>query len=56
MQRVETLAPEGFARIEEVLTPGELEETASSYKKLAGFDRDALNSRPPIVPLQEVAP
>mgnify|MGYP000279711298 CR=1 FL=1 len=50
MQRVETLAPGGFQRIEDVLTPGELEETASSYKKLAGFDREALNSRPSIVP------
>ena len=51
MQRVEELAPAGFERIEDVLTPGELEETAASYKKLAGFDKDALNSRPAIVPL-----
>ena len=56
MQRVEALAPEGFARIEEVLTPGELEETASRYKKLAGFDREGLNSRPSIVPKLAVAP
>ena len=56
MQRVEELAPEGFARIEDVLTPGELEETASRYKKLAGFDRDGLNSRPSIVPAAAVAP
>jgi len=51
MQRVEELAPGGFSRIEEVLTPSELEETASSYKKLAGFDKDALNLRPSIVQL-----
>lgn len=51
MQRVEELAPQGFARIEDVLTPAELEETAASYKRLAGFDKEALNSRPPIVPV-----
>ncbi|MGD1877634.1 MAG: flavin-dependent oxidoreductase [Kiloniellaceae bacterium] len=50
MQRVETLAPDGFARIEDVLTPGELEETARDYKRLAGFDKDTLNNRPAIVP------
>lgn len=51
MQRVEELAPEGFDRIEDVLTPDELEETATAYKKLAGFDKDALNSRSSIVQL-----
>jgi hypothetical protein len=55
MQRVEELAPEGFARIEEVLTPGELEAKASAYKKLAGFDKDVLNSRPSIVTLPAAA-
>jgi 2-polyprenyl-6-methoxyphenol hydroxylase-like FAD-dependent oxidoreductase len=55
MQRVEEMAPDGFARIEDVLTPGELEATASGYKKLAGFDKDALNSRPSIVPLPAAA-
>jgi len=55
MQRVEELAPDGFARIEEVLTPGELEATASGYKKLAGFDKDVLNSRPSIVQLPAAA-
>ena len=49
MQRVEELAPNGFRHIEDVLTPGELEETAANYKKLAGFDKEALNSRPSIV-------
>jgi 5-methylphenazine-1-carboxylate 1-monooxygenase len=55
MQKVEEQAPGGFARIEEVLTPEELEETAGNYKKLAGFDRDGLNSRPSIVPLTREA-
>jgi len=55
MQRVEEKAPDGFARIEDVLTPGELEATASGYKKLAGFDKDVLNSRPSIVQLPAAA-
>lgn len=50
MQLVEQRAPDGFKRIEDVLSPEELEGTAASYKRLAGFDRESLNSRPPIVP------
>jgi 2-polyprenyl-6-methoxyphenol hydroxylase-like FAD-dependent oxidoreductase len=49
MQLVEQRTPDGFVRIEDVLTPEELEGTASSYKRIAGFDRDALNVRPSIV-------
>jgi len=49
MQMVEQRAPHGFVRIEDVLTPAELEGTAANYKRLAGFDRDALNARGPIV-------
>jgi 2-polyprenyl-6-methoxyphenol hydroxylase-like FAD-dependent oxidoreductase len=49
MQLVEQRAPLGFNRIEDVLTPAELEGTATGYKQIAGFDRDALNTRPPIV-------
>ncbi len=52
MQRVEELAPEGFRHIEDVMTAEELEQTAANYKKLAGFDREALNSRPSIVRLR----
>ncbi len=52
MQRVEQRAPGGFDRIEDVLTPAELENTAASYKRLAGFDVDALNARPSIVGMQ----
>ncbi|MEO3431398.1 flavin-dependent oxidoreductase [Pelagibius sp. CAU 1746] len=55
MQRVEELAPDGFRRIEEVLSPKELEDTAATYKKLAGFDKDALNGRPSIVQLPQGA-
>ena len=49
MQLVEQRAPDGFSRVEDVLTPAELEETAAGYKRIAGFDRDALNARAPIV-------
>ncbi len=49
MQLVHLRAPDGFTRIEDVLTADELEGTASAYKKVAGFDREALNSRESIV-------
>ncbi|HEX2941467.1 MAG TPA: flavin-dependent oxidoreductase [Rhodopila sp.] len=49
MQLVEQRAPGGFERIEDVLTAEELAGTAANYKRIAGFDKDALNSRPPIV-------
>jgi 2-polyprenyl-6-methoxyphenol hydroxylase-like FAD-dependent oxidoreductase len=49
MQLVEERAPAGYGRIEEVLSVPELEEAAAGYKRLAGFDRETLNSRPPIV-------
>ncbi|OUS08920.1 hypothetical protein A9Q96_00840 [Rhodobacterales bacterium 52_120_T64] len=43
-------APNGFKRIEDVLTKDELESTAASYKKTAGMDIDGLNNRPSIIP------
>jgi hypothetical protein len=49
MQLVQERAPDGFDRIEDVLTHEELEEAAAGYKRLAGFDKDELNARPPIV-------
>jgi 2-polyprenyl-6-methoxyphenol hydroxylase-like FAD-dependent oxidoreductase len=49
MQLVEERAPNGFERIGDVLSVQELEDAAGTYKRIAGFDRDALNSRPPIV-------
>ncbi|ODT31299.1 MAG: hypothetical protein ABS54_00280, partial [Hyphomicrobium sp. SCN 65-11] len=49
MQLVEERAPQGYARIEDVLSLTELENAAAGYKRLAGFDRETLNSRPPIV-------
>ncbi len=49
MQVVEQRAPNGFVRIEDVLTQQELEQTAAHYKQVAGFDRDALNARGSII-------
>ena len=50
MQAVEERAPHGFTRIEDVLSAQELQEAAAGYKRIAGFDKDALNHRAPIVP------
>ena len=49
LQLVEERAPEGFARVEDVLTPEELQETAARYKQVAGFDKDVLNQRESII-------
>jgi len=49
MQMVEERASDGYERIEDVLSIEELENAASGYKRLAGFDRETLNNRPPIV-------
>lgn len=50
MQLAEERAPNGFAHVHEVLSQVELEEIAANYKRVAGFDRDALNSRPSLSP------
>jgi 5-methylphenazine-1-carboxylate 1-monooxygenase len=49
LQMVEERAPGGYRRIEDVLSADELENAAAGYKRLAGFDRETLNGRPPIV-------
>ena len=49
MQMVQERAPDGFARIEDVLSAAELEGAAAGYKRLAGFDVGELNSREAIV-------
>jgi 2-polyprenyl-6-methoxyphenol hydroxylase-like FAD-dependent oxidoreductase len=43
-------APDGFTHIHDVLTPDELTEIATGYKKAAGFHPDALNNRPSLSP------
>ena len=40
---------ERFARIEDVISASELETISDRYKKIAGFDRETLRSRPSFV-------
>ncbi len=42
-------APEGFDRIEDVMSPEELTTMAAGYKKTAGMDVEALNAKPAIL-------
>jgi 2-polyprenyl-6-methoxyphenol hydroxylase-like FAD-dependent oxidoreductase len=51
MQLVEERAPDGFDVVTDVLSQAELEDIASTYKRVAGFQVDALNAKPPIVQL-----
>lgn len=46
MRMVEQRAPQGFDRIEDVMSAEELESIALSYKRLAGFDAQTLNQSP----------
>jgi len=43
MQMVEERAPDGFKHLSDVISDAELADTARHYKRLAGFDPDALN-------------
>jgi 5-methylphenazine-1-carboxylate 1-monooxygenase len=52
MQLVEERAPDGFNIVTDVLSQQELEDIANTYKKVAGFQVDALNAKPPIVQVQ----
>jgi 5-methylphenazine-1-carboxylate 1-monooxygenase len=45
MQIVEERAPNGFEHLDDVITHQELEDIANKYKKIAGFDRETLNSK-----------
>ncbi len=55
MQVVEDRAPGGFDRLDDVVPEAERHAIAADYKRIAGFDRDALNSRPSILPSSLVA-
>lgn len=46
LQIVHDRAPDGFARLEDVISPRELDEIANGYHRTAGFDPEILNSRP----------
>jgi 2-polyprenyl-6-methoxyphenol hydroxylase-like FAD-dependent oxidoreductase len=49
MQLVEERAPEGYNVVTDVLSLRELEDIAANYKRVAGFQVEGLNARPPIV-------
>ncbi|MGH3884985.1 MAG: flavin-dependent oxidoreductase [Pseudonocardiaceae bacterium] len=46
LQLVEQRAPNGFTRIQDVMTSDELEAIAMQYRKTAGFDAETLNTAP----------
>jgi len=50
MQLVEERAPDGFDTVTDVMSRQELEDVANTYKRVAGFQVEALNAKPPIVP------
>ncbi len=45
MQMVEDRAPNGFANLSDVISREELENVATQYKAVAGFDRESLNAK-----------
>jgi 5-methylphenazine-1-carboxylate 1-monooxygenase len=50
MQLAEERAPDGFDRIEDVISRQELEATVASFSSAAGLDAAVVNSRPSFVP------
>ncbi|HEY4203612.1 MAG TPA: flavin-dependent oxidoreductase [Xanthobacteraceae bacterium] len=55
MQLVEERAPKGFNVVTDVLSQQELEDIAANYKRVAGFQVEALNAKPPIVSAPQVS-
>jgi hypothetical protein len=49
MQLVEERAPDGYNAVTDVLSLQELENIAANYKRVAGFQVESLNAKPPIV-------
>jgi hypothetical protein len=56
MQLVEERAPGGYRDVTDVLSLQELEDIAANYKRVAGFQVEALNAKPPIVPRRDAPP
>ena len=50
LQLAEERAPDGFSRIEDVVSSEELGSIAHSFSAAAGLDAELVNSRPPFVP------
>jgi 2-polyprenyl-6-methoxyphenol hydroxylase-like FAD-dependent oxidoreductase len=46
MELVAERAPDGFERLDDVISQAELEEIVVAYRKVAGFDPQILNERP----------
>ena len=46
LELVEQRAPDGFARLDDVVSRAELEEISRAYQRTAGFDPELLNTRP----------
>ncbi len=55
MQIVEERAPNGYGVVTDVLSQQELEAIAANYKRVAGFQVEGLNAKPPIVPVPPVS-
>lgn len=53
MQLVEERAADGFNVVTDVLSQQELEDIAANYKRVAGFQVEALNAKPSIVSLPQ---
>jgi 5-methylphenazine-1-carboxylate 1-monooxygenase len=53
MQLVEERAPDGYRVVTDVLSQQELEDIAANYKRVAGFQVEALNAKPPIVQIPQ---
>src|SRR5205085_2027638 len=53
MQLVEERAPDGYKVVTDVLSLRELEDIAANYKRVAGFQVEGLNAKPPIVQLPD---
>jgi hypothetical protein len=49
MQLVEERAPNGFARIEDVISRAELEASTKPFARAAGLDVETVNARSSIV-------
>jgi 2-polyprenyl-6-methoxyphenol hydroxylase-like FAD-dependent oxidoreductase len=49
MQMVEERAPDGYKVVTDVLSVEELHDIAANYKRVAGFQVEGLNAKPPIV-------
>ena len=56
MQMVEERAPDGYNVVTDVLSLQELEDIAANYKRVAGFQVEGLNAKPPIVQITREAP